>query len=325
MSELLTIRNNIRNFFRKFDEITIPLIRFVGSLIMFNTIKNLFGYSDLFDQGGIIFLLALICSLVPNGVVVFLGGIVILLNVASVGTELALAFGVLYIVIFCTYMRMFPDCSWILALVPVLYTLHLEFATPVIVVIFAGLPGIIPAAFGVLIYYFANATKEIHNISTTKENDVNVFSYIVDNVLKNKEILLTILVFALIIAIGYVIYRLNIDYAFYIGIAVSGVLSIICFPICGAILKVDGPGMGSVIIGSLVGIIVGAIAQFFKGIFDYAHKESVQFEDDEFYYYVKAVPKYDVPAKNKVVKKITEEKTDNMIRNGRNKAEKIGQ
>ena len=308
MSELLTIRDKVRDFLRKFDEITTPIFRFVLSLIMFNTINSLFGYSDLFEKKMVVFLLAVICALVTNAVVVFLGGVVILVNVLSVSTEVALAFGVLFIVMYCVYMRMFPDCSWVLALVPILYTMNLQYAAPLIIIMLAGFSGIIPAAFGVVIYYFAQSTKEINSLIKTaaSEDEIKAFKYLVDNVIKNKEVLYVIVVFALVITIGYVVYRLPVDFAFYIGIVTGGVLNIICFPVVSSILKVESVPFGELIFGSLMGILIAAIIQFCKGILDYSHKEVVQFEDDEYYYYVKAIPKFNVATENKKVKKVTE-------------------
>ncbi len=46
--------------------------------------------------------------------------------------------------------------------------------------------------------------------------------------------------------------------------------------------------------------------QFFFFNLDYTRTERVQFEDDEYYYYVKAVPKRYVSAKAKTVKKISD-------------------
>ncbi len=40
---------------------------------------------------------------------------------------------------------------------------------------------------------------------------------------------------------------------------------------------------------------------------DYSRTENIQFEDDEYYYYVKAVPKVGVSAPEKKVKHITED------------------
>jgi hypothetical protein len=54
-----------------------------------------------------------------------------------------------------------------------------------------------------------------------------------------------------------------------------------------------------VLVGSIVGGIIALIVRFGQGILDYQHTERVQFEDDDYYYYVKAVPKIDSEKKDK--------------------------
>ena len=51
-------------------------------------------------------------------------------------------------------------------------------------------------------------------------------------------------------------------------------------------------------------MIVGLILEFLFFAVDYSRTESVQYEDDEYYYYVKAVPKIVVAAPEKTVKRI---------------------
>ena len=58
--------------------------------------------------------------------------------------------------------------------------------------------------------------------------------------------------------------------------------------------------------GCVISVLVLLVIQFFFFNLDYTRTERVQFEDDEYYYYVKAVPKRYVPARAKTVKKISE-------------------
>ena len=309
MSEMLAIRDKVRDFLRKYDEITTPIIRFIGALIMYISINSLFGYSELFGKGIVIFLLSVISALVSSTVVVLLGGVVILVNVVSVSVEVALLFMVLFIVIYCMYMRMFPDCSWILALVPILYLLKMQYAIPLIVAIFAGYSGMVATVFGVVLYYFSVCTEEVNSLikSAVDEDKVQPFNYMVDTVLKNETMILTAMVFAIVVAVTYFILRLPIDYAQYAAVGIGGVCNILFFMICSAALDVSNVGLGSLLLGTIIGVLVAYAAQLCKGLVDYSRKETVQFEDDDYYYYVKAVPKFNVPAKNKNVKKMTGE------------------
>ena len=48
---------------------------------------------------------------------------------------------------------------------------------------------------------------------------------------------------------------------------------------------------GTLIFGLLVSVMLAMIYNFFFFSVDYTRTEYVQFEDDDYYYYVKAVPK----------------------------------
>ena len=58
------------------------------------------------------------------------------------------------------------------------------------------------------------------------------------------------------------------------------------------------------IVGTLVSIVIAMAVDFFVFSVDYSRTEYAQFEDDEYYYYVKAVPKMSIAVSDKQVKKI---------------------
>ena len=62
----------------------------------------------------------------------------------------------------------------------------------------------------------------------------------------------------------------------------------------------------TMIIGGAVAIITGLILEFLFFSVNYSRTERMQFEDDEYYYYVKAVPKIIVSAPEVSVKHINE-------------------
>lgn len=308
MSSLLAIRDSIRDFLRKFDEITTPVFRFIMAYIMYASINSMYGYSDLFERGIVVFLLSVIAALVPTTIVVFIGGVVIVINSFAVGAQVGICALFIFMIMYCTYMRVFPNTGWILALVPILYMWNLPYAIPIVVVIFAGASGIVPAAFGVIIYQFGLYVDEVQNViaTATEEDAFLPYTYLIDTVLKDKQMLLEIIVYAVVILITFVVYKLPFDYIWYIAIGVGAVLNIIAFMCCGMMLDVE-IDTGNVIIGTILGALVAVIVQMCKSMVDYSRKETVQFEDDDYYYYVKAIPKFNVSAKKKNVVKMNEQ------------------
>ena len=125
------------------------------------------------------------------------------------------------------------------------------------------------------------------------------FQHLIDN----KDLLLTIVVFAVVLIITHVIYRLSVEYSWYAAIIVGGLFEIILFLIGNVVLNAS-ISIGEILLGSICAVIIAVVAQFFKTVVDYSRVENTQFEDEEYYYYVKAVPKIVMTKQQKNVKKI---------------------
>ena len=117
--------------------------------------------------------------------------------------------------------------------------------------------------------------------------------------------LFTIAVFALVIVIVFVIRRLQFNYSFEISIGVGVVASIFGLLFRNSILQLDYNTASMILFTILSGVLV-VVIYFFKRILDYTAVEHVQFEDDDYYYYVRAVPKIRVGVAERSVKKFNE-------------------
>ena len=76
------------------------------------------------------------------------------------------------------------------------------------------------------------------------------------------------------------------------------VINMVFSIVCNILLKGQLSSVW-IVVGSLLAGILGYALQFFHMILDYGKVEELQFEDDEYYYYVKAVPKLRVEPKKK--------------------------
>ena len=61
--------------------------------------------------------------------------------------------------------------------------------------------------------------------------------------------------------------------------------------------------IGFLVIGNLISVGMALVLKFFFFNVDYKRTEKVQFEDDDYYYYVKAVPKLQMEPEEKQVRK----------------------
>lgn len=128
------------------------------------------------------------------------------------------------------------------------------------------------------------------------------YKYIFQHLIDNKDLLLTIVVFAVVLIITHVIYRLSVEYSWYAAIIVGGLFEIILFLVGNVVLNAS-ISIGEILLGSICAVIIAVVAQFFKTVVDYSRVENTQFEDEEYYYYVKAVPKIVMTKQQKNVKR----------------------
>jgi hypothetical protein len=82
----------------------------------------------------------------------------------------------------------------------------------------------------------------------------------------------------------------------------------------GLFIDVKSP-LIPLIAGTIGAVILSTILEFFLFNVDYTRTEYLQYEDDEYYYYVKAVPKMSIAQKNVTVKTIREEYPQNQTQN----------
>ena len=72
MTELLVIREYIKNYYAKYEEYIVPVLKFILGAVLFMTINSRMGYMEKIDNLVIVLVAALLCSFLPLGMTVFL-------------------------------------------------------------------------------------------------------------------------------------------------------------------------------------------------------------------------------------------------------------
>lgn len=306
VTTLLTFRDNVKAFLSRYDYIVSPIMKFILAFMVFMSINQQMGYMSLLQNILYVAALSAVCAFLSVEFLAGIGGILIVVEAAQVSLDAGLV-GLAFVLIFyCGYMRFAPKNGIIVLLVPLFYACHLSYALPILLGFLVGPAAIIPAVFGVMLYYYQIGLKDLANVlaAVTEEDEaVQGYQYILNALLQNKLMLLTFIVFACVILITYVIYRCSFSNSWIIAFLVGGILNVVLFLVGSVTLLIDVE-LAPILIGCIVGILIAVVVQFGKGIVDYQRTEILQFEDDEYYYYVKAIPKLSVSESNKNVKRI---------------------
>ena len=127
-----------------------------------------------------------------------------------------------------------------------------------------------------------------------------------DGIAQNWGMWITVIAFIVVILLVNLIRTRSFDYAWRIAIVAGGVVYAVVVIAGGFIFDVT-IDIVSLLIYTAVSVVAGLVLEFFVFGGDYTRTERLEYEDDEYYYYVKAVPKASVATSERSIKKINAE------------------
>lgn len=305
MAQLLLIREQIKSIFSRYEAFIIPVLKFLMALITMIFINHNIGYAQRLSGAAVTILVALFCSFLPLNFIVIISAAFILLHLYALSLEAVLVVGALVFLMFLLYFRFAPKDTVLLLLTPILFSMKIPYVIPLC----AGLAGtpasMVSVGCGVVIYYALSyvSLNAPLLVTTDTEKIFEKIRMLIDAIIQNKEMLMVIVAFSATILTVYLIRRLSVDHSWTIAI-ITGTLMNILIILIGDLKYNTYISIVSLILGSIISVFVSVVLKFFIFNVDYGRTERVQFEDDEYYYYVKAVPKNTVAIPNKKVKKI---------------------
>ncbi len=306
MTQLLLIREQLKRLCGKYEVYLIPVGKFITALVTFLIINGNIGYMEKLAKFPIALILALLCSFLPLNFIIIIGALLSLVHVYALSMECAIIVAIIYVLMFLLYFRFSPKDTFAVILTPITCVLQVPYAIPLSLGLVGTPASVVSVSCGVVVYHILKYIKTSANALTALDADgmASKFKYLIDGILGNKEMFVMVAAFAITIILVYVVRRMNIDYAWTIAIIIGGLAGILVLLI-GDLMYTTNISIIGVILGSLVAILVVKVIQFFVFNVDYARTERVQFEDDEYYYYVKAVPKVTISKPEVKVKKVS--------------------
>lgn len=309
MMTLLVLRARLRGFYQKYELYLRPIIKFIIAMIVFQAINNAIGYDGRIKQLPVQMALSLLSAFTPSAILVLLAALVSIGHILSISKILSVMIIVIFIVMYCLFLRFSPKLGIVVLSIPILFLLKIPYLVPMLLGIFATPVAIIPVSCGTIIYFLFKIIQEATEIqiNVSLEDTLQLYAYVVDNIIGNRSLYISIVIFAVIIIITYFIRRMSFDHSFETAVAAGGLICIIGFLF--ADLKMDlSKEIGSMVLGTIISMILVMIIQFFHQALDYSRVERVQFEDEDYFYYVKAVPKINVTAPQVNVKRFYTQK-----------------
>lgn len=262
--------------------------------------------------------LSAICAVLPMIVTVLAATALLLLHFYTLSLPVAIVAALLFLLMYIFYFRFSTGRAWLILLTAVSFVLNVPFVVPIAVGLLGTPVCIIPAVCGTFSYYMIQLVKGTS--STFKAGDevqlVETLIAFAKQALMNQEMWVMAGAVAACILLVYCIRILSVDHAWKIA-TVSGAAVGIVIGAAGNVALNLHISLPPLIISGLAGVAVGLVLEVVFLSVDYVRTERLEFEDDEYHYYVKAVPKIGVTAPQKSVKHINERQNTGNISDGK--------
>lgn len=311
MTKLLVIREQMRKMYSLNSVYIRPIFNFIVMLISVVLINVNVGAMSLLKNPAVVIVISLVGAFLPGKFLILLIAFVLLAHLSAIAIEIAAMMFLIILIMYMLFIRFTPKDSAVLLLIPLLFLIKIPFVVPIVVGLVCTPFSIISVSFGVVIFSIINyIASDLEAISMAAKTDsLNQMTKIASGVFTSKSLYLIIIAFTLVVLVVYFVKRLSIDYSWTVAVVTGGVLCIIIMLIGALAFDMDSIiSVVSIVIGGFLSIVLALGIRFFIHSVDYSRTEHTQFEDDDFYYYVKAVPKIKVTSPEVNVKRINARK-----------------
>lgn len=314
MDMIYVFRGRIQELYAKNSKVFDKIFQFILAIVTFTVINHNVGFMKAVASPVASLALAVICTFLPLMVTVIMATVLILAHMFALSIGMLAVTAVIFLIMYIFYLRLTPKKALIVLLTPLAFFLKVPYIIPVACGLVATPISLIAISCGTIVYYMLEYVKKssvnIENVGA--KGMLTQATKYVQQVFQNKEMWIIIVAFIICFFVVFTLRRTSMDHAWKVAIVAGAVVNVIVI-VAGDIALGVHTSYGTLIGGNVGAIVIGLILELFLFSVDYARSENLQFEDDEYYYYVKAIPKVSVATPEKTVKRINERQETEII------------
>ena len=292
MSSFLEAREYLQKFYSQYSFYIEKIARFILGLLVFYQINSKIGYMEAASSGFVTFGLAVLCAFPPTMVMVLVASGLILAHMYALSVSLLAVVAVIFIVLYALFLRFSAKHAYLALIVPLAFV----FNVPLLIPIAFGLIGvpafIVPAVCGVIVFYLIDYIRTAVDITAglDMQGMISEAVSILQGFLGNRDMWVMVVLMLLIIPFVFTLRRVAMQHAWKMASGVGA--------LCAAMLVIIGNNVANasisvtmVLVNVILAVGFGLLLEFLFFHVNYRKTEQVQFEDNQYVYYVKAVPK----------------------------------
>ena len=297
------LRNNIRNFIAAHE---IGALRIWNAIIVFVSISFLnstMGYQTLLDHWYVPVLVAIVCAFLPLNAGAVIVMAITLIHLLALSVDVAIAGAILIVLsaLLCGYFHAHNFYNTVV--VPVSFVLR----TPNLVALGSGLfrsvNEIATVICGGIITFYLRVIRINASTILDQTSNVSVIALIKQQMISEPLFYFYLVTLVAVFLVCYFMRQINIPYSWMLASGTAVLMGFLIMLIGYTVTGSQGY-MPWLVGGSLITFLVGVFFDFFFRDLDFSRLEKLQFEDDDYYYYVTAVPKLKLTKEEKRIKRI---------------------
>ena len=312
MTNLIKLRTKIEDFYISHRRVAGYILRAVICFLCLFVISRFIGFNTLIAQVWFVAVVSLILAFIPIRFLMMAVLAYTAVQIFYLSYGLGIVTVIILLVMYLLFFRFAGQYGFILMIIPLLYFIKLPLIAVLMLAALEPAISVITVIFGTVFYYLIHYI-DVHAVvfaSSTGTPELEKVGMLLRGVFTNKEFLISLIVTFVVFMIVHFVKSANISHSYELAIAVgTGVYIILRL---GSELLFGSISGSGILLYCVTGIISGAVAVILTDVIkplDYTRTETVEFEDEEYNYYVKAVPKAAFKSETVSVKKINKRKS----------------
>jgi len=309
-STLFQVRGIISKYIKRYELYIKVFLKFAAYLVLFRTMSDnaAFAGEGVFNSFMVQMVLALVSTLLPSRCGVLIALAICVYNIFQASLIGSVIMGAMMLVLYISMARMFPDQVYFLVLIPLCIDWNLHLLVPLFAGLYVGVVAVVPVVAGVLMWGLQQIIPAFMTLEMGESLDAlpkmisDASTYGIDQITKNEQMVFLLIIFSGIILVVSLLRKLRLDYVRYIALGAGGILGLVCLIMGKAVGSLSG-NMLIMILVSILTVAVLAVMEFLNLSLHYKSAQDLEFEDEDYFYQVRAIPKINPVSKPK--KKIT--------------------
>ncbi len=284
-------------------------LKFILNMVALNMIRNSIGFNEILTNVVFVVFFSIACAFLPMKILLVALAAYCTVQVFSLSAGLGVLAGMLFGLMYLIFFRFDAKRGYVILLIPLLCMIKVPIMIPLILAVSTPLGSVFSVIFGFVSYYFLHYihiyAPVYQGLMDNGTSEIKKMSICLQDMIAYKEMIFTIICVVIMFLVVFYAKKIRVNRSNEMAISTGAGVYLILIIISSMLF-------GNMTYSKLIWFVVGAViscivAMIVSGVIvplDYNRTEILEFEDEEYKYYVRAVPKAAVARRSVKIKRI---------------------